>query len=169
MQRSLEEPAQGRRVETESSPMAGDVHAQTGEQALPFLPLQIEMRQGNAEARVADPIHESECRPREESIDTMVLDDDRLTSNVPRVREQRFGVRGMVENVCEKNDVERLRRKRKSRAIKLRHPDARIWSGDHVDSAELDIWPPAQHCFGQLPIATSDIQHRCVRGKQRSN
>ncbi len=169
MQRSIEEPAQGRRVQTESSPVAGDVHIQAAEQALPFLPLQVEMRQRNTEAGVPDAIHEAERRPREESIGTMVLDDHGLTSNVAGVREQRFGVRGMVENICKEDDVERLRRKRESRPIELRHRNARIWSGDDVDSAKLDVRPAVQDRFGQLAIPASDVQHRCVGGKQRTN
>jgi len=127
------------------------------------------MRQRHAEPCIPDVVHEPQRRPGEESIGTVILDDHCLTSDSTRIGEQYFRVRGVVQDVSEKDYVERAVRNRKPSPVEHRNGDPRIRAGHDVESVHADVWPLSKHGFGEQSIPASDIQHRCVLGKEWSD
>jgi len=91
---------------------------------------------------VSNPVHETKPCAREKAFAEVILDQDHFTHALC-FSEQEEGIRGVVQNVHEHDDVEARIRIRNVCAVERPNGDLRVWPDKHVNADDGDVRPLA--------------------------
>src|SRR5262245_51063723 len=130
---ALEDPARGRRVQSEPAVPDHDIEAQECKLVEPALTRPVVVGELHAVAAVAHPVHEAQHRSGDSSLQQVILDKDRLPADARRLTQQLPRFAGVVEHVDEHHDIEALAVEGKDASVELADRDGRTFSDPRID------------------------------------
>jgi hypothetical protein len=118
----------------------------------------IVVGESDAEAGVADVIHEAEAHAGGEAVAVVILEEDAVHGYAVSFAQENGWVGSVVEYVGKKNCVEGLVGKGNSGAVEDFNGDVSVAAGENVDAAESEIGASGLENGGDEAVAAANIE-----------
>ena len=163
MQRSVKTKACRPWVKAAANRARIDVQVQFLKGVVPLRFAQKIVRQRNPMATVADAVHESQCRRREQGVAQVIFDDNRARRCPLCFGEHRQWIIAMVQHIDQQHHVEGRIVARQCATVEQVHRNSRSGTGDDLDTAPAQVRATLQYELGNLSIAATNIEHAALR------
>ncbi len=118
----------------------------------------IVVGEGDAEAGVADVIHEAEARTGGEAVAVVVFEKDAVGGYAVSFAQENGGVGSVVEDIGEKNCVEGLVGEGDAETVKDLNGDVSVIAGENVDAVESEIGAAGLENGGDEAVAAANVE-----------